>query len=364
MTGSFPDPSLLVRPMSFKHSKLHLLPRDLAPSALSLPSQAALLSDDVFQKLEEVVEEIWRKGLYHLTLRTDRTTQAVVGVFLALELLGTVELTSDDPRTLLIRTPTAYATGFLKTYIECLRYRIPIVSNWQVTHALPESVSGSALLRTAELQRITALVNRGVQPGSLNRCRVAFVIIKGRTIFGKPMYLFDYNKNWDMFNLIGGKEEVADAGSLESTVRREVEEELGVAQTVLRLHDLTPDGPIETFSLLGRFGVMTHYSAKLYLGMLEVEPRLRGRQRWFYASEVEKRSGARGERFLLHPAYFDHLRDMPGGLQDLPFSFRRRVMPARWLQIADFINEHKTEIGTAIAVLGGLYGLLKTLFGW
>ena len=145
------------------------------------------------------------------------------------------------------------------------------------------------------------------------------------------------------------------------TARRELEEELGVPQSSVRLMDLTPDRWLEMFSTLGRHGVLTRYSAKFYLALLDHRPRLRGRHRWFDEKEVKERRGAHGERFLLHPAYFEYLLNESGGIEALPVSLRDRIAPPRLSPTLDFVREHRAAIVAVLAVLGAVVGFLKAL---
>ena len=205
--------------MSKPQSRLHFLLTDLTPLGPASGPREPLLDAAVLDLVREVGDHLWKHGEYHFAIGTDSTSRGALAIVACLETLGAVEVVSLGEAEVTFRAATPFARGFVRSYLRCLEARIPIIENWHVTQSLPDDIVGSGLVLHSEERRVAGLRRLGLNPEALSHRRVAFVVIKGRSLFGKTLYLFDYNKNWDMYNLLGGKEELVDSGSAENTAR-------------------------------------------------------------------------------------------------------------------------------------------------
>lgn len=346
--------------MSLHTHQLHFRSSNLEPEQNSSNDEpGSILSDEEFTRIRELVEQLWSTGHCALSSKDTKATRAVRAVLAALEVLGAVEISHEDLVTVYARTP--FSRGFVRSFLACLESRVQIVDNWNVTHSERGDIVGSSIVLQAESQRVKKMRARGLFPPALQEQRAAFIVIKARTIFRGIVYLFDYNKNWDSFNLVGGKEEASDAGLSEKTALRELHEELGMNADSVQLTDLTPSGPIESYSTLGRFGVLTKYSTKFYFARMKRSPTLRARHRWFSLKELKNRSGTRGEQFLLHPVYFGYLLDPSTGIERLPNSFEGTVTSRRLAVGIEFISQNRQLIVAVIAILGAIIAVATQL---
>lgn len=149
-------------------------------------------------------------------------------------------------------------------------------------------------------------------------------LIKAR-VEGEDKYLLQFNKHWNCYNLISGKEEEEDRGSLRNTALREVSEELFLE----RERDFTvrelPIEAVEIVQFSERHRVYTKYKFKLYQVFFnrpfsEINSWLMMNRynRWF--TEQELRAGKGREGSDISDTVRGLVKEIPRGLRVLPYS--------------------------------------------
>jgi 8-oxo-dGTP pyrophosphatase MutT (NUDIX family) len=214
-----------------------------------------------------------------------------------------------------------------------------------------------------ELERLEHSKRTGLRPRVFHVIPVAYAIIKAKSARKKrDLYLFELNKDWQMYNLVGGKQATCDDGSFDVTLRREIEEELGVDRRLVKLTCLT-EKPLDGYSLSGHQGVLSHYPCMLYLAHFENHFDVGPKNRWFSLTELEQLRRDDTPGLMVNPVYLDFLMTkLPGGLAGLPYSFPTaidRVSLTR--RTADFLLRHSAWFLGGLALLAALITLIASL---
>jgi NUDIX domain-containing protein len=151
---------------------------------------------------------------------------------------------------------------------------------------------------------------------------VGFVVVKV-AVAGIPYFLMRLNPRWKDINFIGGHAKERDAGSLETTARREFWEEVPAIRRyeVFHLESLTPRvqyGPIKSISR----GSEVQYDLQFFLVKIDQSPEIlvemlgsRSKNLWVSQHELvqPRRYRVSGLVKFLNQA-------LPGGLEAIPYS--------------------------------------------
>jgi hypothetical protein len=93
-----------------------------------------------------------------------------------------------------------------------LKHGFSVFDDWnRRTKSLPDRLTALEFLHFIERRRIECSRKAGFQPETIRTIPVSYAIIKARSeSLGADVYLFELNKDWNLFNLIGGKQEPED----------------------------------------------------------------------------------------------------------------------------------------------------------
>ena len=149
--------------------------------------------------------------------------------------------------------------------------------------------------------------------------------IKAR-LDGEDKYLLQYNKHWNWYNLISGKEEAEDKGELKNTALREVSEELFLEENEEFTVKELPIEEIELVQFSKRHKVYTRYKFKLYQ-VFFIKPferiiswlKVNHNNKWF--TEEEIRAGRGRDGSIISETARKVINQISGGLSSLPYSF-------------------------------------------
>lgn len=336
---------------------------DLRPSpGASLQVQAFLLPS-ILSPIMKLSEELRTNGSA-IVDQGELQSEQGLSVFLAfLLLLGVVQITPQQSAWRIdIASHLATDVGYVLAL--ALRDGTTIFSDWtRRSRTTVDKLCALEFLHHLELERIRSSKERGVFPEVLNEVPVSFAIIKAYS--GKkraPVYLVEINKDWGAYNFIGGKQERQDAGDFRTTLLREIEEELGIPRSEVKLTPLM-EMPVDGYSLSGHRGVLTRYPCMLYQAHFSKAISTRSKDRWLTESELFNNTDQEGYGPCINPSYLSFLfQDLPGGLKDLNFSFRDKLVDTPWYEkTRDVLIGHKQWVVAALGILGSLIGFIKVL---
>jgi hypothetical protein len=251
---------------------------------------------------------------------------ALEGCALLLYTLGVVDF-NEATGHIRARSQTAkYALNSIAAYVEA---DLRIVDDWK-TRGVDDSDflrNGASFLQALERRRL----HNQPEPPPSRRERVAQVLIKrNNPTTHEPELFFQYDKNAGQYQLVGGRWTPSDGDDILRTMVREIEEELPANPLVygqdyqlnLLIADLTP--PI---AISPTFGALTEYHFHIYhLADLDKELILQPGDRWVPVQQVKNGAVIQDDGQTI---YFNSLDiytaidlQLPGGLENLPISFR------------------------------------------
>src|SRR5215475_2077643 len=236
----------------------------LAPSA-NVPAEedVDLLGPAELEDLKAFSDSFTRNGEVSME-RADLTRKPHLRAFVAfLHALGALRVggAADGVRFRLTGRLAGHVPEILYTY---LAESLTMVDNWSRTHIIPDdAISAVELLQQMELRRIELTRRAGKTPRALAVRPVAFAVFHALDHKGDECYLFELNKDWRRLNFIGGKQEPVDRGDFQTTVAREISEELGLPQQRLTLTRLNSE-PLQGYSLSGNVGSLARYPCVLF----------------------------------------------------------------------------------------------------
>lgn len=191
---------------------------------------------------------------------------ALLGVVKMLQIFGVVCIESDvSPSDCLIQASSQtakYTLMSLSDYIECNQ---PIINDWH-TRGLKDNIfdNGATFLHALEQLRYSQ-----IEDATPSRyVKVAQVLIKRiNPVTQEHELLFQFDKNANQYQLIGGRWSEKDGDNLQTTMIREIEEELPrnhlpypqAYQLENIIENLTIDGTISP-----TFGALTQYTFSIY----------------------------------------------------------------------------------------------------
>lgn len=266
----------------------------------------------------------------------------------SVRLIAQNQLAQDSPYILFL---------FLKT-------GFPLFADWsRRCKTLPDRICALEFLHHMELQRMEYSKRSGLRPEILQSRPVAFAVIKARSAKRKQdVYLLELNKDWERYNLIGGKQEPEDRGDYHQTILREIEEELGVPRAMVQLTTLT-EKPLLAFSLSGNRGSLASYPCMLFLAKFINSPPLRAKDKWFSEEELRRLKDETEPGLLINWIYLDFLfNELPQGLSGLDYSLKQPVDFGPWyIRVFDFLKTHKEWIVAILVILAALIAVIKAL---
>jgi hypothetical protein len=167
------------------------------------------------------------------------------------------------------------ADAFLCSLTASLREtRTNFICNWSAHQGSHEYNAARAMLRQIEETRITGRALTDVR--AARRVQSGLALIRA-DIAGEPHFLMIESHRWNGpagWWFVGGTEEPKDAGDLGATVRREVNEELGVMpnepDAVLDCSPLFPAASIDK-RISGGYGILTEYHFHMFAARLKPE---------------------------------------------------------------------------------------------
>lgn len=323
-------------------------------------SSINLISESVLKKYFEIVELIAQKKATSIKIEDTVEFGQISSLLSLLVIAGSVSLTK-NAGNLEINAVSDLGDNFNKVIGLYLELGIQAIDDWHSTKRINERPVGLSVIEFLENRRLSECKRLGVTPKYAKTIPVSFAFIKGYSKrLKKDVFLFELNKNWDCYNLIGGKHyEPLDHNNPEKTVLREIQEELGVKKHKVRVVALT-EKPIqgEGFSR-----VWAYYPTMLYQAFFEEQFQIGPRNKWFSIDEIEQGKGYSNEKFMY---YLENaLKTKTIDLNKLPYSFNNPAIDdfsSRSSQIKSFIIEHEVLIGAILTILAALIGIIITVF--
>jgi len=223
-----------------------------------------LLSNGMIETLRRIAEEIRDKKSFVIP-KSEFANHPDIAMFLGiLRLVGAITIKE------LENTLHAESSGHLAADLPFIMYLyikhgFAIFDDWnRRTKPLPDRLTALEFLHFIEKRRIESSRKAGFWTETVRTIPVSYAIIKARSeSLGSDVYLFELNKDWNLYNLIGGKQEPEDNKDYRMTLLRELEEEIGVSRDRVMATQLL-ERPLDGYSLSGSRGTLIHYPCMLY----------------------------------------------------------------------------------------------------
>lgn len=209
-----------------------------------------------------------KKSLQNTYHPSDNPTQiaALYGIVKVLNMLGVVCLEEQDGiAESLIRASSQTAKYTLMSFADYFERNETLIEDWK-TRGIQDNVlaNGASFLQVLEQERL----KRFEDTAPTRYVKVAQVLIKRiNPITQAHEFLFQFDKNANQYQLIGGRWSERDGDDLKTTIIREIEEELPLNNLLYPdayevntlIENLTVAGTIST-----TFGALTHYTFSIY----------------------------------------------------------------------------------------------------
>lgn len=336
--------------------------KDLEPLHVPTTEASTILPDEVLKKIKQLAIELRDKSYLEISkdyLHKHPDIAVFVGI---IHSIGSARIVNETEKIRLsITGPLARDVAYALFLM--FRDGFPIFDDWTRCHKLPDGLSALEFLHHIELQRIEYSKRSGIRPEILNEFPVAFAVIKGYSSKrGKDVYLFELNKDWNRYNLIGGKKQPQDGIDYRNILFREIEEELGIKRSEVQLTPLT-EKPIEGYSLSGGRGVLSRYPCMLFLAHFRTSISAREKDRWFTEDEIRKLRTSESPGLMINPLYLNFIfEELPGGLKELEYSLKSPIDEAPWYQIAEtWILRHKEWIIAILGIITAIIVLIRAI---
>ncbi len=252
------------------------------------------------------------------------------GICRMLDLLGVVLIHEADViDQVAIQASSQTAKYTLISIADYIEADTKIISDWE-TRGMKDNIlaNGATFLQAIEKQRLQYFKN----PTPSRHVKVAQVLIKRMNPqTGDHELLFQFDKNANQFQLIGGRWSEKDGDNLQTTIIREIEEELPLNelhypkayQLNLMIENLAVDGIISS-----TFGALTHYDFWLYhMINLNVDLVLQPEDQWIPIPMIlERQVEIDGRTYpFMNPSIYSRMDQLlPNGLIGLPISTIRQ----------------------------------------
>jgi len=331
-------------------------PKDINPSPV-LVSSASI---DKLKKLFETLRTQRRIKFKANSLDQNHEILILLDVF---RTIGVLDI-SKESDYITVDVPTEFGLNFVLSFIVSLFQGFKILDNWYSTKPIDDRLTGLQLLLSFEKRRVEQSKLYGVKPEVFRERPVAFGIIKSKEKWTDKEYiLFEENKDWHKYNLIGGKQENNDQGSFEDTLFREIEEEIGINRKYVKLTRLN-NQPISSYGLTGNFGALAGYPAYLFHVHFSVNFEISGRLKWIPMEEFKQNKTKDGKGFMISPFYLDFLfNHLEGGIESLTNSFKEPIIPnSKTGALLGFLVQKKEITVAIIVIVAALITAIKKLF--
>lgn len=250
----------------------------------------------------------------------------VYGICRMLDLLGVVSIYEADAiDQVAIQASSQTAKYTLISIADYIDTDTKIISDWE-TRGMQDNIlaNGATFLQVLENQRLQHFKN----PTPSRHVKVAQVLIKRiNPQTGDHELLFQFDKNANQFQLIGGRWSEKDGDNLQTTIIREIEEELPLNklpyskayQLTLMIENLAVNSIISS-----TFGALTHYEFWLYhMINLNIDLVLQPEDQWIPISMIlEGHVQIDGHTYpFMNPSIYSRMDQLlPNGLRGLPIS--------------------------------------------
>jgi len=337
--------------------------KDLEPFSPATEGTLPILPEEVLQRIEPFITDLCNHSYTDLS-QEDCSHRDLLMFAAFLELLGIVKV---KPETNRIRVSVSgpLANDAASSIFLLLRYGFSIFDDWwRRFRTLPDQLCALEFLHHMELQRIEHSKRAGIRPEVLHEIPVAFAVIKAYSEKRRQaVFLLELNKDWNRYNLIGGKDEPHVDKGFRETLFREIEEELGVMKNKVQLTQLTEE-PLEAYSLSGHKGVLSKYPCMLYLAHFTDPIQIRAKDKWVTEEELLRLQTSEEPGLMINPIYLEFLfNKIPGGLKGLDYSFKDPVEKEAWYQtVKQFMADNKEWIVALLAIIGGIITVWKVIF--
>ena len=363
--------------MSEFRTTLRFLPISKTSSESSVqahPRGVVLFSETEFKEMEQICVELTAGTEKYF--ETNQLTSAQRYYIATLRMLGAISISQIDGNSVRIVRSGKIAAQLPKILTYYLKNQYIMIDDWSRLILNEDHLSAAEIVNELEYRRVLQDQARGVQSVSFDSRPSAFAIICALNKRGERAYLFELNKDWNRYNLIGGKQTESDRGSYEETVRREITEELGISRDRIRLYRLN-ETPMEGRAISANAGGLTSYPCVLFGCVIsgKIEPRLK--DRWIAERDVMAIATAEPRRteLMVNPDYLSFLLDGKSSvLQSVPISTQNRVetipllseedkrgwrgVLSRWYRAA---NDNKDLIGVVATTTMAITSII-TLF--
>ncbi len=335
--------------------------RPISPSTVQ--TQQTLVSEKTVKKLNQIIEELRAQKRVIISFDRLKETPDILAFLDALRAIGSINIKKDGDQ-IILAAPSEYASNFNKTFELFVEHGLQIIDNWHTSRPIAKRLIGLQLLLFAEHRRVQQSVCAGFAPEIYKARPVAFAVIKAKSKRRKKdVYLFELNKNWHKYNLIGGKMEDCDVGDYQAAVLREIEEELGINRNLVKVSPLH-DKEIISYGLTGNYGTLCKYPAIIYQALFSTPIQLRERFKWISLEEFKNGITEEGKEFMVSPFYRGFLLNrLEGGLESLPYSFLKPMddlsLPRKFVE---FLVKHKEIIVAILIILAAIIGVIRVIF--
>lgn len=225
------------------------------------------------QAIAEFLRQIPQSNHNKTTLQDTYITNAnptdiatLYGIVRTLEIFGVIHLDSKEPiGESLIRASSQTAKYALISFADYFERKTAIITDWE-TRGIQNNIfsNGATFLQTLEQDRLKRFENTAPS----RYVKVAQVLIKRiNPGTGDHELLFQFDANANQYQLIGGRWSEKDGNNLQTTIIREIEEELPL-NTIPYPESYDLNCLIDTLIIDGEvsttFGALTHYTFSIF----------------------------------------------------------------------------------------------------
>jgi len=337
--------------------------QDLEPTPVPQAPSVPLLAESTQQDLERIARDIRDRGRYAASRDMLLARQDLALVLAFLRFVGAITI-SESQEVVQVEPSGPLANDFPYVVSVFLKHGFSVFEDWgRRTKALPDRLIALEFLHHIETRRVEKSRAAGFVPEVIHKAPVAYAIIKARSeSLRRDVYLMELNKDWNLYNLIGGKQEVQDDDDYACTLLREIEEKLSVARHRVLATPLCR-APLDSYSLTGGRGTLSHYPCTLFSIRISGHFVKRDKDRWFTEEEIVAMADSTEPRLMISPVYLDFLRHrLQGGLAALPYSLEHSIDDGTWYHKASaLIAKHQDWVVPALTIIAALIAVAAAI---
>ncbi|MBU1098552.1 MAG: hypothetical protein KKB34_18895 [Bacteroidetes bacterium] len=340
--------------------------QDLEPNENSSPAIAQILDKELLESLQRIGEDIRDKRSCEFQ-KSLLITKPEISLFIGiLRLVGAINITEYEDKMTIV--PSGHLASDLPFILFLyLKHGYTIFDDWnRRTKTLPDRLTALEFLHFIEKRRIESSKKAGLWPDTIRTIPVSYAIIKAKSVsLNSDVYLFELNKDWGLFNLIGGKQEPVDNEDYRLTLLRELEEEIGVSRDRVIATQLL-EKPLDGYSLSGSRGTLIHYPCMLYSIKISGLFTKREKDRWLKKEEILIMSKLAEPKLMVNKVYLSYLfHDLHGGLDALPLSIESPIDKGPWYhEIRNFILSHHNWLVPMLKIIAALLAIVAGIFAF